>query len=284
MKFWLEQGLASDFPQLASFPGVLSADGELFRDLPQRQTLRVQSGGRSLFIKRHLGVGWGEIVKNYLQLRAPVVSAQNEFLAIKRLEALRVDTLSCVGFGEQGGNPARRQSFIITEDLVGSVSLEDYCAGWANEPLQPTRRQVKRVLIKRLASVAQRLHDQGVNHRDFYICHFHIWPDQLAKAVNEQTALAARTVLIDLHRVQIRRRLPARWRLKDVAGLYFSAMDAGLTRRDCLRFVRQYRPGALRQTLSTEARFWRKVERQARKLYFKAHRRYPPVTWPSLSR
>jgi len=187
--------------------------------------------------------------------------------------------MRCVGFGKRGNNPSRTESFIITDDLVGSVSLEDYCADWADDFFDAARLHKKRLLTNCLASIARRLHDHGVNHRDFYICHFHVWPEQLAVANPVDPKIA----LIDLHRVQIRRRLPRRWRLKDIAGLYFSAMDAGLTQRDCLRFIRQYRPGSLRAVLTTEKRFWRHVELQARKLYFKAHRRYPPVLWPGLT-
>ena len=144
MSFWLQPGLSEEFAQLESFDGVLNADGQLFRDLPQRQTLRIESRGRSLFIKRHLGVGWREIFKNYLQLRLPVISAENEFLAIKKLQALGVETMTCVGYGKRGSNPARQQSFIITDDLVGSVSLEDYCADWGREGFDKPRLLIKR--------------------------------------------------------------------------------------------------------------------------------------------
>lgn len=279
MSFWLQPEVVEQFPQFDSFDSVLVAEGELYRDLPQRQTLRVDQAGRSLFIKRHLGVGWREIIKNCLQLRLPVISAENERRAIARLEALGIDTMNCVGYGIRGINPATRQSFIITDDLVGSVSLEEYCAGWGASCFDTTRLMQKRLLVDRLAGIAQTLHDQGINHRDFYICHFHVWPEQLLADRQAEP----RVVLIDLHRVQIRRRLPRRWRLKDIAGLYFSAMDAGLTQRDYLRFIRSYWPGTLRTTLTADRRFWRRVERRARKLYFKAHRRYPPVVWPRLT-
>ena len=81
--------------------------------------------------------------------------------------------------------------------------------------------------------------------------------------------------LIDLHRAQIREHTPRRWRVKDLAGLYFSAMDCGLTRRDLLRFIRHYGAGRPRQ--ASDQRLWRQVERQATGLYRKAHGREPPA-------
>jgi heptose I phosphotransferase len=114
------------------------------------------------------------------------------------------------------------------------------------------------------------MHGAGINHRDFYICHFHLDESSLAEP-------SLRCYLIDLHRAQIRRRTPRRWRVKDLAGLYFSAMDCGLQRRDLLRFMRHYSEGGLRRALGEDARLWRQVERRARQLYRKGHGTEPPV-------
>jgi heptose I phosphotransferase len=75
--------------------------------------------------------------------------------------------------------------------------------------------------------------------------------------------------VIDLHRAQLRRRTPRRWIVKDLAGLYFSAMDTGLTRNDRLRFIRAYRQMPLRQILPNAGGFWQRVERTAKGLYRK---------------
>jgi len=62
-----------------------------------------------------------------------------------------------------------------------------------------------------------------------------------------------------------------------LAGLYFSAMNCGLQRRDLLRFIRHYSEGGLRQALGEDARLWRQVERRARQLYRKGDGTEPPV-------
>ena len=66
--------------------------------------------------------------------------------------------------------------------------------------------------------------------------------------------------------MQIRRRTPLRWLVKDVGSLYFSAMEIGLTRRDLLRFVREYAGPSLRQALVEQADFWRGVEGRGKAL------------------
>ncbi len=105
------------------------------------------------------------------------------------------------------------------------------------------------------------MHRAGVNHRDCYICHFLLHTD---RAVTPEDF---RLSVIDLHRAQTRRRTPRRWRDKDLAALYFSALDVGLTRRDKLRFLRAYFRQPLRQVLSDEAALLGWLERKAEKLY-----------------
>jgi heptose I phosphotransferase len=73
--------------------------------------------------------------------------------------------------------------------------------------------------------------------------------------------------LIDLHRARRHLPFPTRWRVKDMAGLYFSAMDAGLTRRDLLRAMAIYTGKPWRQTLVEDKNFWQVVSRRADRLY-----------------
>jgi heptose I phosphotransferase len=186
---------------------------------------------------------------------------------VQALERIGVDTLSVAAYTSTGRNPAAIQSLIVTDDLVGTVSLEDYCANWAAAPPDP---RVRMRLILKLADSARRMHGAGINHRDFYLCHFHLDESSLAEQ-------SLRCYLIDLHRAQIRRHTPRRWRVKDLAGLYFSAMDCGLQRRDLWRFMRHYSEGGLRRALGEDARLWRQVERRARQLYRKGHGTEPPV-------
>src|SRR5690606_4611652 len=72
--------------------------------------------------------------------------------------------------------------------------------------------------------------------------------------------------LIDLHRAQVRPSVPRRWRDKDLAGLYFSALDIGLTRRDRLRFLKHYFQRPLRRILAEEAALLTILEGKAARL------------------
>ena len=249
------------------FVAVEQLKGVVFRELEARRTLRTEVAGRGYFVKIHRGVGWAEIVKNLVSLRLPVLGAANERLAIRQLERLGVATMKAVAFGERGSNPAARHSFIVTEELAPTISLEDYCRDWLTQPPAPS---MKYALIARVADMARRMHTGGVNHRDFYLCHFLLHLDPPPEADR------FRLSLIDLHRAQIRARTPQRWRNKDLAGLYFSALGIGLTRRDKLRFLRGYFGRPLRETLRTEAPLLIELESEATRLLARFERKFAP--------
>lgn len=244
-----------------AFRKVDELQGEIYRAVASRRTLRFEHQGRYYFAKIHKGVGWLEIIKNLVLLRKPVLGAGEEWHAINKLNTLGVETMTVAAYGMKGRNPARISSFIITEALENTVSLEDYCRPW---PESPPDRKLKLALIERIASISRTLHENGVNHRDYYICHFLLVRDSIIGS-SEYADLTLH--LIDLHRSQIRSHTPFRWRVKDVSGLLFSAMDIGLTSRDLARFMRTYSGKSLRLTLQEDTRFWNSVLQKANKMY-----------------
>lgn len=246
-----------------TFACAAAIQGEVFRDVKGRRTLRFSHNNHSYFIKIHQGVGWAEIFKNLLTLRLPVIGASNEYFAIKALDRLQVPTLTIAAFARRGANPARQESFLVTDELPPSVNLEEYCGNW---PVKPPSLRHKRALIRQVAQTSRALHDNGINHRDYYLCHFHLD----LETVNADSPVL---YLIDLHRAQLRAKTPRRWRLKDIAGLYFSALDIGLTRGDILTFIRAYTGMPLARALVDKAAFWRAAERKAHRLYAREHRR-----------
>jgi heptose I phosphotransferase len=255
--------LRDDFKALwpQPFDAVVKQQGDVYREKEGRRTLRFEHGGAGYFLKVHMGVGWLEIVKNLIQLRLPVIGATNEWEAISKLHQLGVGTMSLVGFGKRGGNPAKQLSFVLTEELDDMVSLEDFCAPWKAAP--PTYR-IRKMLIEALAKDAATVHRSGMNHRDFYICHF-LMKNSAPLLSGEQVLPAL--YLIDLHRAQMRAQVPTRWLVKDLASLYFSAVDIGLTQRDVVRFLRHYLGSQVSKQLKASPGFWQKVIKRTDKLY-----------------
>lgn len=239
------------------FAEVVKLDGEVFRALETRRTIRFEIQGKGYFLKYHRGTTLKEVVKNLVSLRMPVLGADREWLAIRRLKEVGVDTMNGVAFGQKGINPLERTSFIITEDLSPSISLEDYCADWAANP--PDVR-LKRAIITRIAEMVRGMHAGGVNHRDCYICHF------LLHLPFEFATTPLKISVIDLHRSQIRATVPRRWRDKDLIGLYFSSLAIGLTTRDIYRFLKIYFAVPLRDIINQESALFAHAAEKAQKI------------------
>jgi len=238
-------------------------EGEVYRALEKRRTVRFELEGRSYFVKIHWGIGWREILKNCLLLRWPVLGAQNEWRAIGKLKELGIDTMTPVAYGVEGWNPANLRSFIVTEALEYTESLEEYCSEWSDQ--KPSFKQ-KLALLKKVSEISKIIHEHGVNHRDYYICHLLL--DKRSVCERDEDS-EPQIFIIDLHRAQVRKHTPFRWRVKDVGGLFFSTMDNGLTKNDLYRFMKIYSGKSLRSTMLEDRIFWRAVFRRAGKMYLK---------------
>jgi heptose I phosphotransferase len=252
--------LKSPFEQLWAgkdpFAEVELISGKIYRAVKQRKTLNFELDDESYFIKIHRGTTVKEIVKNLISLRLPVLDAKQEWDAIERLEQVGVNTMDGRAFGRKGINPLTRHSFIVTKDLNPTISLEDLTKSWLTNP---PSYHMKRSLVIYLAKMVAQMHAAGVNHRDCYLCHFLL--DIPLFENHQQIKLS----IIDLHRAQIRKTVPVRWRDKDLIGLYFSAMNIGLTDRDIWRFLKVYFNQPLKTILRNESKLiasmHRKVER-----------------------
>lgn len=227
------------------FEQVFHLEGDEYRNMDGRRTLRFELLGQSYFVKMYKGLGWWPIIRSIVTFRMPpILSAKNEWVAIGLLKALNVETLTVVAYGERGKSPARRQSFLVTEDLAQTESLEEFCRDW---PRCPPPVAMKRALIQRVADISRSLHQNGINHRDYYLCHFLLDISEGRRSIDPENF---HLYLIDLHRVQYRKNLPERWRLKDLSALYFSSLEIGLTSRDFYRFLRRYYGMGLREVMN----------------------------------
>lgn len=267
MKLFLAEPFSSQWADSDPFQAAFSLTGDTYRDMGDRCTTRFEFEGGAYFVKTHAGVGVGEILKNLLYLRIPVLGAENEYRAINKLSELGVETMTAVAFGRAGWNPANEKSFLITEALEPTEPLDEYCNP---DVLSAMGVSERRALVRRLARISRTLHDSGVNHRDFYLCHFLLeTSDEYADIPVSERPI----YLIDLHRVQIRHRTPRRWRHKDLSALYYSARRVGFDLRDVLCFIREYKRQSLRESFNKEQGYWLSVAQEAKKLHDKGVRK-----------
>jgi len=259
-QLYLRPDLAQHWSESSAFDMAKQQQGKIFRSKEGRRTLQFELGNKPYFLKLHEGVGWGEIIKNLLQLRLPIIGAKNEWQAIRFLEKHQLDTMTIAGYGQQGFNPAKTLSFLVTDELVDTMNLEYLGEQWR---VKPPKFEDKSRLIRKIALISKKMHENGMNHRDFYLCHFLLDQSfEQTNSINEDTQL----FLIDLHRAQIRKKVPQRWLVKDIGSLFFSAFDVALTQRDLFRFMTAYSGLSLRDTLRMQKPFWSNVQKRAVKL------------------
>jgi heptose I phosphotransferase len=232
-------------------------EGKIYRETANRITKEFTHKGINYFVKYHGGIGWKEILKNLLKLTLPTISANREWKAILRLNKLNISCPEAVAICSRGFNPANSESFIITKSLVNTISLEDALQAGKYQLLGAKK---KRELIYKIADISKKMHDGGVNHRDYYLCHFHI---------DKNLDLNKNIYLIDLHRAQIRPTVPKRWLEKDIGGLLHSALGFGLSERDLYRFFVAYFNLPIKEILEENASFVKKSVRRAFSMHMK---------------
>ena len=235
------------------FDHLMSLSGTLLREKDNRKTFRFTLADRDYVAKVYREFGWLRTLTNLFKLRRKALGARPEWRALIRLRDRGIPVPEVVAYGERGWNPVKRRSFVIMKVVREVRTLEDLCASWKILPPESPR---KRRIVLECARIVRILHECGINHRDLYICHFFL---------RESGSDSETIYLYDLHRAQVRKRVPRRWIVKDLAGLYYSVTndnpnpDAlptpidGLNRRDLFRFLKAYFRLDLRELLSRKA-------------------------------
>ena len=247
---YLDPALKAAFAQSTDiFTAIMDLAGDSKRFVDRRQTIRVEIDGEAYFLKKHKGVGWKEIFKNLSSLKRPTLGARTEWESIQTLEGLGISTLSPVGFGQRGVNPAEIHSFLMTRELEGMVKLSVIHKKF--ETLSETQTQLlRRELILAVAKIAKRFHEAGCVHSDFYLCHFMVKDRDWSQfEAGDELDLH----LIDLHRMRQYRKLPVAKQVKEIGALYYSATHLELTEAEQQLFISNY------QSPTTDPQLWKKV-------------------------
>ncbi len=255
------------------FEWFLQGGGDVHRHVKNRLTYEVHLGELHFYVKRHLGCGWGEVLKEWYRFRKPVVSARTEWEGAATLARAGVRVPTVLGKGERGRYPHAIESFVVLDALEDCETLEHLKDGWMGFT-GPRFVALKRALVDEVARMGRTMHGQGINHRDFYINHFLINRDLIR---NWQPGQEIPLNLIDLHRVQQRPSVPHRWLLKDLASLLFSALDVGMTSADYARYLRIYLGAGWKEQLQTHQKLWQGILKRACKLYHGFHGKAPEL-------
>ena len=127
----LDPALKAALPEdTNTFEWFLHAKGTTHREVKHRLTYETRLGEHHIFVKRHLGCGWREVLKEWYRLRKPVVSARTEWEGAAILAAAGVRVPKVLGKGERGRYPHAIESFVVLDALEDCETLEHFKHGW----------------------------------------------------------------------------------------------------------------------------------------------------------
>jgi len=217
---------------LLDFDRVMSIDETAIvkHATPERRTgiFSFDQKGKAVcaYLKRHYPLSFGRCFQGMISF-ASKKTAFDEFNNILAFHKAGLPTMVPVAAGKRAGKLFGSESFLITKGIKGCVTLEIY----AESCLKIKTFSEKMDIIKNIALLSQKMHQSGFNHRDFYLCHLLIGTEE-----NNKDQL----FIVDLHRVDIRKKVPERWVIKDLAALNYSSKSKNINRTDKLRFLKHY--------------------------------------------
>jgi heptosyltransferase-2 len=216
-----------------------------------RLRFEVNSPSTTLFLKRYEKPPILEQLRNWLHAHGRKSCGFIELEHINRLAEAGINTPKVVSYGQQWGLFFEKRSFIITEKIPGAESLEQKLPGCFADTGSAENLKQRRVFITQLADFIKRFHETNYRHRDLYFSHI-FYSDN------------GGFYLIDLARAFKPVILCQRFKIKDIAQLYYSAPAKYFSNTDRLRFYLCY---VSRNKLANgDNNFIRKVLNKARRI------------------
>ena len=176
-----------------------------------------------LYLKRYDHPPIARQLANWIAHHRRVSLAGIEHDTAAALDACGVLTPRMIAWGRQWGLLFEKRSFLMTQQVADSDSLERRLPACFNNPGRlPERRR----FIQSLAQFVRRFHETGYRHRDLYLSHIFC-------------STSGQFCLIDLARA-FKPLLARRFQVKDLAQLHYSAPAGVFSRTDRLRFYLAY--------------------------------------------
>lgn len=216
----------------------------------QRIMFETDNPKTTLFLKRYQNIPRLIQIKNWLSRHKRISTMACDLNPAENLRKIGISTPKTIAYGEQWNGFFEKHSFIITEKIPDSFSLEKKL---------PTQRN----FIVNLAIFIRKFHNTGYRHRDLYLCHIFC---------NSQ----GQFTLIDLNRVFKPFVFSEKYCIKDLAQLYYSAPGDKITKTDRLRFFLAY---LQKENLSKQDKiFIKKIKSKAGRMarHDKKHNRTAP--------
>jgi heptose I phosphotransferase len=229
--FFIDADYEHAFNELAlrSIEAIFAFDGgsNLSKSgLPRhRSRLRFETNSpkAAMFLKRYDRPPILVQLKNWLSAGRRVSTCSLDVTAAQNLSAAGINTPKTIVYGDEWGTFFEKRSFIITESIPSAESLEKELPDCFYGPPTAEKLKLRRDFITRLATFVRTFHGTGYRHRDLYLCHIFY-------------TNSGQFYLIDLARAFKPKLFSERFRIKDIAQLFYSAPGRYFSTTDRLRF------------------------------------------------
>ena len=206
-----------------SFNGGVSLTKNNLARFKSRLRFDINSPPTTVFLKRYNFPPVLTQLRNWLVNHKRISCGLLDFEMSDKLAAAGINTPKTISYGEQWGTFFEKRSFIITEKIPYAESLERRLPDYFNGPATTENLRLRRNFIAQLAAFVKKFHETSYRHRDLYFSHiFYSDSDGF--------------YLIDLARVFKPVLFAERFRIKDIAQIYYSAPGRYFSGTDRLRF------------------------------------------------
>ena len=257
--FFVDSGFAKAFEKLGltSFDALFSFDsgkdpgGSSLPQYRSRLEFKTSDPEITLYLKRYHHPDAVTQIKNWFWHKARKSMMSFDLDPTDHLARAGINTPKTISYGEQWGVFLEKRSFIITEELPNAESLEQVLPDCFRDRSKTENLRQQRNFIEQLGKFAKKFHDTDYRHRDFYLAHIFYSDD-------------GTFYLIDLQRAFKPHVLAERFRVKDIAQLYYSAPGSAFSKTDRLRLYKSYT--GRRFLDGRDKAFIRKVVRKANRI------------------
>jgi len=209
------------------FTGGREINKKEIAEFRNRQVFSAGKKGTNFYLKAYNRPPTSIQMANWFAHGKYASTAAYDYLPALELEKIGVKTPKVAAFGKIFKGLFEKKSFIVTEELIGQQSLEERSPDFFQPPTTPEKQAKRCRFIKELAEITKNFHGSGFFHRDYYLSHI-FWGEKEGFTI------------IDLQRVFKPTIMGWRYRIKDIAQLYYSAPASLYSKTDRMRFYKHY--------------------------------------------
>ncbi len=154
----------ADLAELAERPGVVVVKSNRVRTVLRLTLAGGPNGDEEIYLKRYHPTGARATAKSVVR----VSRARREWDMARALEAADIPTAHPIAWAERRRGRVVTDAAYVCRGLAGAVDFVPYLREHTPDASVKAQRDLRRSLLRRLARLARRQHDAGIDHPDLH--------------------------------------------------------------------------------------------------------------------